>query len=454
MPVRDIVLMTLFFAGIAATFTRPYVGLCLWIIFTYLSPHHFTWGFAYNFSFVFIAAVVTMAMMVLRNEAHIPKLTTSAYLLIALVIWITLTTVFAYDPNQALDEYTQSIKIIALGVVTMLLVNDRLTFMVVTTCLAACILFYGVKGGIFVLMTGGQHTVFGPPDHFMEANNGLGVALLMMIPIAWFLATEASNRWLRYGWLGSIPLTMLAILGTYSRGAALALGCTIVYWTIASGRNKLGFAMVALAPVALFAIMPDQLIDRLETIQNYEQDPSAMSRIEMWRFGFKVALSNPVFGGGFDVFPMYHLYDNFNVDLEFISSGKSAHSIYFEVLGQHGFIGFILFMLMGLTFFFFCGRVKRTYSSATVRNFAAAVQISLVGYAAGGAFVNKALLWPITFQLLGLMTAAATIFAHGQAETGQSAATPASGEGQTKARPGVGRAKPGGRGAHARRMGN
>jgi probable O-glycosylation ligase (exosortase A-associated) len=362
--------------------------------------------------------------------------------------------VFAYDPNAALDDYTQSIKIIALGVVTMLLVNDRMTFMVVTTCLAACILFYGVKGGIFVLMTGGQHIVFGPPDHFMEANNGLGVALLMMLPIAWFLSTEASNRWLRYGWLGAIPLTMLAILGTYSRGAALALGCTIVYWTIASGRKKLGFAMVALAPVALFAVMPDQLMTRLETIVNYEQDPSAMSRIEMWKYGFKVALANPLFGGGFDVFPMFHLYDDFNVDLEFISSGKSAHSIYFEMLGQHGFIGFAIFMLMGLSFFFFCGRVKRTYSSVTIRNFAAAVQISLVGYAAGGAFVNKAMIWPITFQLLGLMTAAATIFAHAQTENESRAAATGSAEVRNKARPGVGRPKLGRRGAPARRMGN
>ena len=437
MPIRDLLVMGFFAAGVGATLWRPYIGLCVWIIFTYFAPHHHTWSFAYDFSYVFIIAIVTMGSMALNNAAKMPKPLTATYMLGALVIWAGITTVFAFDTGAALEEYIDALKIITLGVVTMLLVQDRWTFHVVLTCLAASILFYGVKGGLFVLATGGNYIVFGPPEHFMQANNGLGVALLMMLPIAWFLGTEASNKWVRWGWFGTIPLSALAILSTYSRGAVLALGCTAIYWAIASGRKKLGIAVLALFPVALFAFMPDALIERMETIENYEQDRSAMQRIEMWKYGLEIAKQHP-FGGGFDVYPMYHLYEEYGVDMDYFSKGRSSHSIYFEVLGQHGFVGLAIFLAMGISLFLACGRIRRSYASVTAQNFAAAVQISLVAYAVGGAFVNKAFHWPITFQLLGLVTAAATIFASVETSPAASDTQPD----RAKARPGVGRPTP------------
>jgi probable O-glycosylation ligase (exosortase A-associated) len=426
--------MGFFAVGVGATVWRPYIGLCVWIVFTYLAPHHHTWSFAYNFSYVLIIALVTMGSMVLNNAARMPKPLVSTYFLGALVLWAGVTTAFAFDPRAALSEYIEALKIVTLGVVTMLLVHDRWTFRVVLSVLAGSILFYGVKGGLFVLSTGGNYIVFGPPDHFMEANNGLAIALLMMLPVAWFLGTEASNKWIRWGWFATIPLSVLSILSTYSRGAVLALGCTAIYWAIASGRKKLGFGVLALFPIALFVYMPDQLIERMETIRTYEEDNSAVQRIEMWKYAIEIAKNHP-FGGGFDVFPMYHLYEEYGVDMDYFTTGKSAHSIYFEVLGQHGFIGLALFLAMGISLFLACGRMRRRYASATAQNFAAAVQISLVSYATGGAFVNKAFLWPITYQLLGLVAVAATIFASAEAAS----ETPKPRTVSLKARPGVGR---------------
>ncbi|MBK1668945.1 putative O-glycosylation ligase, exosortase A system-associated [Rhodovibrio sodomensis] len=436
-PIRDLLIAGFFAVGVVATLRRPYIGLCVWMIFTYLAPHHFTWGFAYTFSWVMIIAVVTMGSMVLNNAVRMPQPLTSTYLLGALVLWAGVTTAAAFDPQAALTAYIDALKIVTLGIVTMLLVDDTFKFRVVVSVLAGSILFFGVKGGLFVLATGGNYMVFGPPEHFMGANNGLAIALLMAMPLAWFLGTEAQNRWVRWGWFASIPFTILSILSTYSRGAVLALGCTAIYWAIASGRKKLGFGILALFPAALFLFMPDQLIERMETIENYQQDPSAMSRIEMWKFGFEIAKSHP-FGGGFEVFPMYHLYDEYGVNMEYFESGKTAHSIYFEMLGQHGFVGLALFLAMGVSLFMACSRIRRRYASVTAQNFAAAAQISLVGYAVGGAFVNKAFYWPITFQLLGLVAAAATIFAH----AGASADVPSGQTGRAKARPGVGRPSP------------
>lgn len=435
MPLRDILVTGVFFAVLLGAFVRPYIGVCLWTVFTYAAPHEWTWSFAADFSFVMIVAVCTLLTMVLHNAYHVPPLRTPGYLLVGLVAWSALTTVAAYDPGEALDGYIQSLKIVALGVASALIARNRQTFLIITTSLCASIIFYGVKGGLFVLATGGQHLVFGPPSSFMHANNGLGVALLMMLPVAWFLSSEAENRWLRLGWLASIPVSMLAILSTYSRGSVLALGCMGVYWLFARGRRKLAAGLIALMPIAVFVIMPDQFIDRMQTIRSYEEDASALTRIEMWKFAYNLALDRPL-GGGFNISNQYQLYDRYGVDISIVETARSFHSSYFEVLGQHGFVGLIFFLGVGLSLFWSCGRVMATYHSATARNFSSAVRISLVGYAAGGAFVNKAFEWPITFQLLGLFLAAAAIFA----QEGESEVRPhATGKRRPKARPAIGR---------------
>lgn len=435
MPLRDLFITGVFFGTLLAAFVRPYIALCVWTVFTYAAPHRFTWGFAHDFSFVFIAAAATLFLMVLHRAARVPPLRAPGYMLIALVVWAAVTTLAAYNFDWAIDGYIQSLKIVALGVASAIMVRDRQTFYIVTTCLCASIVFYGVKGGLFVLATGGNYLVFGPPESFMHANNGLGVALLMMLPIAWFLAVESKNKWLRLGWLASIPLSILSVLSTYSRGSVLALGCLGVYWLFVSGRRRLAIGLVALIPFAVFVIMPDQFVERMQTIRSYEQDDSALTRLEMWGFAARLAAAWPL-GGGFGISSAYELYQAYGVNMDLVEKPRSFHSIYFEVLGQHGFIGLFLFLGSGLSLYASCGRVMATYSSGTARNFAAAVRLSLVAYAVGGSFVNKAFEWPMTFQLLGLFLAASAIFAeHGHAETQR--AEPLGG--QPKARGGMGR---------------
>mgnify|MGYP006422247241 CR=1 FL=1 len=409
MPLRDIAFVLVLGGGVLATFVRAYIGLCLWIVLTYAAPQQALWGFAGNLSPVMMVAVATLAAMVLQNAGRLPPLRAPGVLLLLLLLWTGLTTLFAVDRSLAISEYIEFLKIVTLAVVTAMLVRDHRTFLIVVSCFAASIVFFGVKGGLFVLATGGASRVWGPPETFMGANNALGVALTMMIPFAWFLAKEAPSKWLARGWLASIPLCAMSVLATYSRGAALALGCMVVFWLVISGRKLIAMLIVGLALIAVAVVMPEKFFERMETITNYEADGSAMSRLEMWGFGWNVALSKP-FGGGFGIFLQEHLYDDYGVDLTVIDKETSAHSIYFEVLGQHGFIGFALFLSIGIALFVLCWRAKRQQAGTTLSRFAHATQISLVGYALGGAFVNKAFEWPMTFQILALMLAALAIY--------------------------------------------
>ena len=71
-----------------------------------------------------------------------------------------------------------------------------------------------------------------------------------------------------------------------------------------------------------------------------------------------------------------------------------VHSIYFEVMGEHGFIGFGLFVLIGLLAWRTGSKVIRECQKDPDRKWAADLaamtQVSMVGYATGGAFLGLA----------------------------------------------------------------
>jgi hypothetical protein len=74
--------------------------------------------------------------------------------------------------------------------------------------------------------------------------------------------------------------------------------------------------------------------------------------------------------------------------------GTDAHSIYFEVLAEHGFIGLGLFLTIGMLSLSGCRRLikdnKRDPDRRWIVNLAAMIQVSLIGYAVGGAFLGLA----------------------------------------------------------------
>ena len=48
--------------------------------------------------------------------------------------------------------------------------------------------------------------------------------------------------------------------------------------------------------------LPQKYIGRIRTIQTYEQDASAMGRINAWYFALNLAKDRPLVGGGFEAF--------------------------------------------------------------------------------------------------------------------------------------------------------
>jgi probable O-glycosylation ligase (exosortase A-associated) len=401
---RDIILVVIVGGMLPFALVRPYVGVLMWAWLGMMNPHRLTWGFAYDLPFAAIVAGVTLIGMLFSQDRKSVPLTGMTVVWFLFVLWLNVTTLFALDPEAAYPEWSRAMKIQLFSFLTVMLIRTRTRFNALLAVIALSLAFYGVKGGIFSILTGGRYRVWGPEGSFIDGNNAIGLALVMILPLLWYLMREAKKQYLRWALLGSMGLSSLAVVTTQSRGAFLAIAAmAAMLWWKGKEKVRLTIGLAILAPLIL-AFMPQAWWERMETIETYQQDTSALGRINAWWFAFHLSLDHPIVGGGFGAFEPELFLKYAPNPLDF----HDAHSIYFEILGEQGYVGLLLFVTLGVLAVQTGRRIERQVASLSDLQWAgraaAMLQVGLVGYAVGGAFLGLAY-----FDLLYYLYAALVI---------------------------------------------
>jgi len=368
---------------------RPQVGILMWFWLSLMNPHRLAWGYAQDLRVAVVVGTATVIGWLFSREAKRPPNLAIVYALAALTLWVTVAAFFAIKPDISIPKWEQIIKILAMTFVTMCIVQSRERIHQLVWVITVSLGFYGIKGGIFSILTGGSYRVYGPPDSFIGDNNTLALAEIMILPLLQYLRTNTENRWVRLGLMGAMPLTIISILGSYSRGALLGLCATLLtLWIKSRHRVVTGVITLGVLMAALFWL-PEGWFDRMGTIETYQEDPSAQGRFEAWTFAFKLALDHPLTGGG------QLIGDDAALFFHYVPSAgeaRAAHSIYFEVLGETGFVGLAIFLLLLVTSFTTARRIVRQTTGrqdlAWARSLAAMIQASIVGYSVAGAFLS------------------------------------------------------------------
>jgi putative inorganic carbon (hco3(-)) transporter len=210
-----------------------------------------------------------------------------------------------------------------------------------------------------------------------------------------------------------------AALGTYSRGALLAIIAMSAFLWLKSGQKlRIGFLMVLTAPLLLL-FMPEKWGERMDTINTYDEDMSVQGRFNAWWMSYNLAKERPFTGGGFEVImpELFHRYAPNPLDIH------AAHSIYFQALGEHGFVGLGLYLLLGfLTWRTGSWIIRNTAKLEEFKwafNLATMIQVSLVGFATGGAFLSL-LYFDVPYYLLAAMVVTRVLVAKELKEKGGS----------------------------------
>ena len=208
--------------------------------------------------------------------------------------------------------------------------------------------YYGVNIGILGILQFGSNIErtgnFGPADTMIQDRNQMALALCTIIPLLQYLAVYVREKWIKLCLWIVLAFTVISIIVSYSRGGWICLMLVGFYyfWFV---KNKLIYIAVgAFAGFIGLFIMAGEWIERM-SLSNLEEDGSFNGRIEAWKISLEVALNHPIFGSGFlgpqhvDTFAKYQ----YSTKLE---DPLAAHSMYFQVLGDHGFVGIGLFMIM------------------------------------------------------------------------------------------------------------
>ncbi|NOR71703.1 MAG: putative O-glycosylation ligase, exosortase A system-associated [Methylomarinum sp.] len=388
---RDIVVTLFVFAGLLYTIKKPYVGILVWSWLGYMNPHRLCYGFAYSMPFSQITALLTMGALLFSKERKVLPKDILVYLLLFFILWMGLTTLFAFEAEAAKEQYIKILKIQLPVFLTMMMFTSKERIHQLLWVIVVSLGYFSTKGGIFTLMTGGAFRVYGPPGSFVEENNALAIASLMVIPLLVYLRTTLTRKWAKQVALFAIISMSFSVIGSQSRGAFLAILVVGTYFWLQS-KHKLTTGVMIIVFIGLLSLMlPDSWYERMNSISTYDEDGSAMGRIHAWTLAYNVANQN-LLGGGLNLWTKI-TYTNYLEGFDPLrQTAFVAHSIYLSILGEHGWFGLFLYLLIYAIGWSYCkSLVKQCDGQAHIQwiaDLARMMKVGLLAYFAGGAFLS------------------------------------------------------------------
>ena len=418
---RDYTILALLVIGCVWTLRRPWIGAIMWTIVSLGSPHMQFGYSAAGWPVSTAVAGVTMFALLFTRDRIYPFYNGAVIAIAALAVWMTIGYPFALMPDYCYTLWERSMKIFLLLFVTVALIDTRKKLEVFIWANAMSLAYYGIKGGVFGILTGGHFQVLGTGG-FLGGNNEMGLALIVIFPLLRYLQLQATDRrlWLALG--ASLVFVAVAIIATQSRGALVGiLTMALFFWMKNDNKLRWGAVIIFGLTVGLGA-MPEEWWTKMSTINSYEQDASAQGRINSWWVAWNIA-SERVTGGGF-ILTVPWIFAKYapNPNMIFV-----AHSIYFQMMGEHGFVGLIIFLSIGVLSWYNSTRMIALGKADPAKKWAAdlgrMVQVSLIGYAAAGAFLSMAY-YDLPFNIAAI-SAMGLYFARIPSSSGLRATAPA-----------------------------
>ena len=381
---RDIALMGILIIGLISTLRHPYVGVLLWTWITLMVPHENAFGFSQSFPINLVVAIVTLGAWIFSKEPKLPPLDPNFVLICLFLIWITINGFQAVEPKWSWPLWDRTWRIMLLGILISIVATNHVRIHALIWVIVLSLFWYGVKGGLFTLITGGHFSVVGPPSSPIGDNNQLALAILMIIPLGNYLRLHSANRLVRILLFGAMILCFFSVVGSYSRGAFIALGAVVVLAALRAKKKLIYPVIVGLVIVFAYQFMPQSYFDRIGTIQHAQNDASFQGRVAAWNVAYGYAKDHFPFGAGFAGPQLPQVFGVYEPN----APARAAHSVFFEVLGDNGFAGLAIYLLILAACFWNAlvlrYRSKNVPELSWVYDLTGMLQLTLVAFCVGG----------------------------------------------------------------------
>jgi putative inorganic carbon (hco3(-)) transporter len=411
---RSLLLLFVYVAFLGLSVNAPFVATLGYVWVDTFQPQTVAYIILNQFPVAMIMGAVAFVGYLALDRRSPPPVSLQAVLHMSLAVWVTCTLIWAQAPEPAMEKWDWAFKTLAFSAFIPYVIRSRVQIeafvQVYVFSLAANFVPFGIK----VLISGGG---YGVNLGLQQGNSGLAeggllsTACLMTVPLAVFLFKHGrllpNLKIVRFGHLLVAALAIVTAIGTYERSALIGLVVLAGYMWVRT-KHKIGFGIVvAIAACFIIYTASSAWNARISTVGNFEKENSAYTRILVWRWTLAFTATHPL-GGGFQTYVIDHVeVPGAGDEPGHMEFGRAFHSIYFEVLGEHGYPGIAIFLTLTGTMFLTLRRLARRARSHPelqwVVGLADALQSGLAVFLTAGAFVGIAF-QPMFWYLIAMGT--------------------------------------------------
>ena len=380
---RDLAFLGFIAALLALGLKRPFLFILAYAYVDIVSPQRLSYFLLNSIPISMIMAGLAVAAWFFTDQKRDLAVTPRQWLMLALLAYCGLTTWHADMPVEAWFKWDWAWKAIAFGIFLPLTLRTRLRVeaMLLFMTLSAGLII--IVGGIKTALSGGG---YGALNLMVENNSGLyegsiiSTFAIALIPIIlWFArfgtifppnprpAPAAAGGppprrgpnigLLVKGFCAALIFACLLIpVGTEARTGLVCIGVLAILMLRDARRRFLYIAGAALLGLVAIPFLPQSFTDRMGTIQGYQADQSANTRLAVWGWTLDYVQRKP-FGGGFEAYLQNRIQvstvdEQASGEVQLVSTrteadeGRAWHSAYFEMLGEQGYPGLLLFLLI------------------------------------------------------------------------------------------------------------
>ncbi len=404
---RSLLLLIEMVALLPISLVHPFVGVLLFDWISFMNPQQISWGLASSFPWALIAFIFTVTGWIASpTEPKRVTVTPLIVLMVLFVVGITINIPFALStPAVEYDAWLRTTKIFVFLIITAALITNKHRVDALIWIMVISIGYYILDQGGASVVTLGGHKAFGPLNSQIYDNNAFAAAVLVLVPLMNYLRLQSRYPLIRAGFVLAMGISILTVLASYSRGALLGvIAVSFVFW-LKSKRKLLSLVALGCTLAAILAFMPQKWWDRMYTISHYQTQGSAENRLYIWHVAWELAKRHPLTGVGFHAtrFPWV-----INTVVPEGGPVLEIHGIWFQMLGEQGFIVFFIWLGMILVGTFETFRVQKLTRNlpdlAWASDLARMGQVSILAYAVTGTFLPISS-WDLFFTILVVISA-------------------------------------------------
>ncbi len=410
---RDLVLLAFMLAILALGLKRPFIFVLAYAYVDILAPQRFTYRFLNQVPISLICFGLAAAAWIFVDKKAGLKIVPRQMLMVALLIYCWMTTKNADFPIEAVEKWSWVWKALIFAIFLPFTLRTRLRIESLAIFMTLSVATIIIIGGIKTILSGGG---YGTLNLLVTNNSGIyessiiAMVSIAIIPLILYLLNHndvyPKDKRIKYFCYALIFACLLMPVGTQARTGLICAALLAVLMLRFVKRRMLYVGGAAFLALVTVPFLPSSFTNRMSTIQNYQADSSASTRVAVWKWTWEFAKDNP-YGGGFEAYRQNKIrYDTATVDAggpaigsagkTIVDEGRAFHSSYFEMLGEQGYPGLFMWLMIHVIGIFRMEILIQRFRSRPpeegqwIGDLANALQQAAIIYLVGSIFVGVA----------------------------------------------------------------